>query len=375
MTTAALVALCLLVYTYVGYPLMVALLAKVAPLDSRVDDQWSPLVTACIPVFNAERYLPAKLESLLALDWPRDQLEILVLSDGSSDGSDAIAQDYARRFPAIVRHLRSEVRLGKPSAVNRMRAEARGEVLLMTDVRQPLVPSALRALVRRLADERVACVSGNLTLPDSAGAGVYWKYENWIRRSEARFRSMLGVTGPIYVIRTRDLAPLPLDIILDDMWIPLRLRLEGRRLLFAEEAVAWDEAFGDEREFGRKVRTLAGNYQLFARLPSLLVPIVNPSWLEVMSHKLMRLVCPWVLAVCLLTSLCASSPLSAVAIAPSPVWLMRALALGQLFVYLLAALGPRAGRQGVVYRTFVVLNAAAVVGLWRWLRGTQKVTW
>ncbi len=373
--TVAWVALAVLAYTYVGYPVLVAVLARVWPLRTRADDAWTPLVTACIPVYNAAKYLPAKLDSLLALEWPRDKLEILVYSDGATDGSDAIAEDYERRFPGVVRHLRADQRSGKPTAVNRMRREARGEVLLMTDVRQPLVPSALRAMTRLLADERVACVSGNLTLPSTAGAGVYWKYENWIRRSEARFRSMLGVTGPIYVIRKADLFDLPLDVILDDMWIPLRLRLRRRRLLWAEEAVAWDEAFDDEREFGRKVRTLAGNYQLFARMPALLVPVVNPSWLELMSHKLLRLVGPWALAVCLVASAIAAQPTAQIAYEPSAAWAMRALAIGQLLVYALAALGARAGRQGTVYRTFVVLNAAAVVGLWRWALGKQKVTW
>ena len=230
-------------------------------------------------------------------------------------------------------------------------------------------------MTRLLADERVACVSGNLTLPGSAGAGVYWKYENWIRRSEAHFRSMLGVTGPIYVIRKADLAELPPDVILDDMWIPMRLRLQRRRLLWAEAAVAYDEAFDDEREFGRKVRTLAGNYQLLARMPRLLLPFANPSWLELMSHKLLRLLGPWLLLGCLGASLAAAAPLDPVAYEPSPVWLMRALAVAQLLAYALAALGGRAGRAGTVYRTFVVLNVAAMVGLWRWLRGTQKVTW
>lgn len=373
--TVAWVALALLAYTYVGYPILVALLARLWPLKTRSDDDWTPMVTACIPVYNAAKYLSAKLDSLLALEWPRDKLEILVYSDGATDGSGAIAEDYARRFPGVVRHLVAEQRSGKPTAVNRMRREAQGEVLLMTDVRQPLVPSALRAMTRLLADERVACVSGNLTLPSTAGAGVYWKYENWIRRSEARFRSMLGVTGPIYVIRKSDLPDLPLDLILDDMWIPLRLRLRRRRLLWAEDAVAWDEAFDDEREFGRKVRTLAGNYQLFARMPALLVPFVNPSWLEVMSHKVLRLVGPWALAVCLAASIAAAQPTAHLAYEPSPVWVMRALAIGQLLMYALALLGGRAGRQGTVYRTFVVLNAAAVVGLWRWALGKQKVTW
>jgi biofilm PGA synthesis N-glycosyltransferase PgaC len=375
LAAVALIALAILVYTYVAYPVLIAVLARIAPAKLRTDENWLPSVTACIPIHNAASYLQNKVDSLLALDYPRDRLEIILYSDGSTDGSDELARRYAADHPTVVKYLRAEARAGKPAAVNRMRREARGEVLLMTDVRQPLEPGALRALVRLLSDERVACVSGNLTLPGSAGAGVYWRYENWIRASEARFRSMLGVTGPIYVIRKRDLVDLPGDIILDDMWIPMRLRLQRRRLAFCPQAVAHDQAFGDEREFGRKVRTLAGNYQLLARLPRLLVPILNPSWLEFVSHKIMRLVCPWALIVLLLGSLAAAAPLHTVAFAPDLVWLMRALALGQLFVYLLALAGPRAGRAGVVYRTFFVLNWAALVGLWRFLRGTQKVTW
>jgi biofilm PGA synthesis N-glycosyltransferase PgaC len=351
------------------------LCARIMPLRTRRDEAWLPTVTACIPVYNAARYLPAKLDSLLALDYPKDKLDIIVLSDGSTDETDQIAARYAGSSGGRVTVMRNQARSGKPTALNRMRAAATGEVLLLTDVRQPLAAPSLRAMVSRLADPAVACVSGNLTLPGQAGAGVYWLYENWIRRSEAAFSSMLGVTGPIYVIRKGDLPEVPLDVILDDMWIPMRLRLERRRLLFCEEAVALDEAFGDEREFGRKVRTLAGNYQLLARMPGLLVPLVNPSWLELLSHKVLRLVCPWLLLAFLAASLIAAAPLQPTAFELSGVWLMRAFALGQLFLYLLALMGPRAGRAGIVYRTFVVLNAAALLGLWRFVRGSQKITW
>jgi biofilm PGA synthesis N-glycosyltransferase PgaC len=374
-TAIALGALALLVYTYVGYPILIALLARLRPLRTQRDDNWLPTVTACIPIFNAAGYLPAKLDSLLALDYPADKFDIILLSDGSTDETDAIAAKYAAEAHGRITVMRNEVRSGKPTALNRMRALARGEVLLLTDVRQPLVPPSLRAMVARLADPAVACVSGNLTLPGSAGAGVYWKYENWIRRNEARFSSMLGVTGPIYVIRKTDLPEVPLDVILDDMWIPMRLRLAGRRLLFCEEAIALDEAFGDEREFGRKVRTLAGNYQLLARLPRLLVPVANPSWLELLSHKVLRLLGPWLIVAFFAASLLAAAPWQTAALTVSAVWLMRALALGQAFLFLLALAGPRAGRAGVVYRTFMVLNAAALVGLWRFVSGRQKITW
>jgi poly-beta-1,6-N-acetyl-D-glucosamine synthase len=368
----ALLAFSILVYTYVGYPILVGVLSRLFPMRLKEDPGFTPKVTACIPVYNAASYLKTKVESLLALDYPADKIEILLYSDGSTDDTDATAAALAAADPRV-KHLRAEARGGKPRGVNRMLEVATGEVLLMTDVRQPLVPGALRALMNKLGDPRVACVSGNLTLRGKAGAGAYWRYENWIRSREAAFRGMVGVTGPIYAIRKADMARLPEGVILDDMWVPLRLRLEGRRIVFAEDAIAYDDAFGDSREYGRKVRTLAGNYQLFSLLPGLLLPIRNPSWFETFSHKLLRLVCPWALAVLLVTSyLAAVTPAEAT---PIVLYGLRPLLGGQAAFYLLALLGDLAGRFGSLCRTFVVLNTAAVVGLWRFLRGAQKVTW
>jgi len=369
-------AIGLLFYTYFGYPILIGLLARLFPRRERPRSDagsWTPKVSTLIPVFNAASYLPKKLDSLLALDWPTDRLEIFIYSDGADAETEALAEAYARRDPRV--HLvRGGERAGKPTAVNRMLELATGEVLLMTDIRQPLEPGCLRALVRALEPVEVACVSGNLVLPTTAGAGVYWKYESWLRDQEARFRSMLGVTGPIYVIRKADLPGLPADTILDDMFIPLRLRLAGRSLLFARDAIAHDQAFDDEREFGRKVRTLAGNYQLLGLLPGLLSPLSNPSWFEFMSHKICRLLCPWALL-----ALFVALPLgywgSAQRLDAGAGLLYCMAALAQLGFYALALLGGRLGKLGAVARTFVVLNAAALLGLWRHLRGAQRVTW
>jgi poly-beta-1,6-N-acetyl-D-glucosamine synthase len=369
----AFAAFCVLAYTYVGYPILVGLLARLFPMKVALDPAWSPKVTACIPVFDVERYLEAKLDSLLALEWPADRLEILVYDDGSIDGTRAIAERYAARDQRI-RLLCGPGRGGKPKGVNAMLDAATGDVLLMTDARQPLVPGALKALAERLADPRVACVSGNLVLRGAAGAGAYWRYENWIRDKEARFRGMVGVTGPIYAIRKADMARLPEGIILDDMWVPMRLRLAGRTVVFARDAVAYDDAFADAREYGRKVRTLAGNYQLFSLLPRLLVPFANPSWFETFSHKILRLVCPWALVAMLAASGWAAwHPAQPFTL--EHIYVVRPLVGGQAAFYLLALLGPLAGRFGALARTFVVLNTAAVVGLFRFARGAQKVTW
>ncbi|AUX29231.1 MULTISPECIES: glycosyltransferase family 2 protein [Sorangium] len=374
MVIASFLAVAVLVYTYFGYPIVIGILARLWPAQRKEDPSYVPTVTACIPVYNAASYLPAKVESLFALDYPRDKLEVLLYSDGSTDDTVRVAQQLSERDPRV-KVIVSEARRGKPIGVNTMLGVATGEVLLMTDVRQPLVPGALRALVRLLADPGAGCVSGNLVLKGSAGSGAYWRYENWIRLQEGRFRSMVGVTGPIYAIRRADMSQLPEGVILDDMWVPMRLRLEGRSILFAEDAIAYDDAFGDEREFGRKVRTLAGNYQLFSLLPALLVPFRNPSWFEIFSHKLLRLVCPWALVALVLTSTAAWVGAESSGDASWTLYAARALFGGQAAFYLLALLGGAAGKLGALARTFVVLNAAAVVGLWRYVRGSQKVTW
>jgi poly-beta-1,6-N-acetyl-D-glucosamine synthase len=374
----ALACLAVLVYTYLGYPLVIAALARLRPLQVPEDRGWRPRVSVCLAVYNGGRYLDAKLDSLVALDWPADKLEILVYSDGSTDDTEAVVARRAAADPRI-RLLRGGERLGKPTGLNRLREAATGEVLFITDVRQKLNPGALRALCEKLASPRVGCVSGNLVLEGAHGSGAYWRYEKFIRRKESQFRSLVGMSGSVAVLRKADMAPLPRDLILDDVWIPMRLRLQGRLTLFAEQAQAFDEAFVDEREFGRKVRTLAGNYQLFGWMPALLSPLGNPSWFETVSHKLLRLLCPWAMLLLLAASLGHALEPGALPGPAAPPSLARLLGLGilggQALFYLLAVAGKRAGRLGSLARTFVVMNAAALLGFWRYVTGGQRVTW
>lgn len=370
MLVAAVACLGVLIYTYLGYPLLIAVLARLFPLRVSDDPSYTPRVSVIMAVYNGGAYLDGKLQSLVAQDWPPDRLEILVYSDGSTDDTAEIVRRWASRDGRI-RLIEEPARAGKPTGLNRLREAASGEVLFITDVRQPISPGAIRAMVRRLARPDVGCVSGNLVLEGAAGSGAYWRYEKFVRKQEAEFRSIVGVSGSIVVLRKEDLPVLPPDLILDDVFIPMRLRMQGRLILFAEDAQAYDVAFEDEREFGRKVRTLAGNYQVFALLPGLLSPLSNPSWWETISHKLLRLFCPYVLVACLI--------LTAAVLLTGPAPLEQQLALvllaGQALFYALAVVGRRAGKLGSLARTFVVMNAAAAVGLWRFLTHGQRVTW
>ncbi|WP_456406385.1 glycosyltransferase family 2 protein [Thiolapillus sp.] len=359
-------------YTYIGYPALITLLARFFPLQLMPVADARPFVSVLIPVYNGEAYIADKLHSLLNQDYPSDRLEILLCSDCSEDGSDELLREYERRFPEKIRVFRMEDRSGKPILLNRLRREARGEVLLMTDIRQPLEQDCVARLVAHLADSSVGVAGGQLLLQGVTGAGLYWKYEKHIRLSESSFRSVTGVSGSLYVIAAADMQDLPPDIILDDVWVPSQQLLKGKRVVLVSEAIAWDEALEDEREYGRKIRTLAGNYQLIARLPALLSPFRNPVWFEFISHKVLRLLCPWALLVLLV-----SNAVLAFGESGNSLWslFLQLLLMGQLAFYLLALLGKKGGRLGKLARTFVVLNIAAVIGLWRYLRGRQKIAW
>ncbi len=371
MTTFGVTLLLLLVYTYGGYPLLVAVWGRFLPRQASGSADYEPTVSVCMTVHNGAEHVLRKLQSLQSLQYPPDKLEILVYSDGSTDDTERLVKEAAASEPRL-RMVSGSQRLGKPAGLNRLRVEASGEVLLMTDVRQTLAPHALRALLYPLADPEIGCVSGSLVLEGTTGAGAYWHYEKFIRTSEARLGNMVGVSGSLYALRRADFQELPPDVLLDDMFVPLGLVGRRKRVVMCVDAEAYDEACVDEREFARKVRTLAGNYQLFAKLPWLLLPGKNPLWFQLVSHKLLRLVCPWALLGLLSASLL-------LAFEPGlPSWessAWRGLLAGQALFYALAACGPRAGRVGSLARTFVVLNVAAVVGFWRFLRGSQAVTW
>jgi biofilm PGA synthesis N-glycosyltransferase PgaC len=346
-----LVALVVLAYTYAGYPLLVAALARLWPGPAlRRDPGYTPRVTVCLPVHDGADFVVRKIQSLLGQDYPAERLEVLVFCDGCRDATEELAGAF-RQVTVL-----AGARRGKPRALDQLIRRARGELLLLTDVRQPLDPGAVRALAAVMADPEVGCATGTLRLRGPAGSGAYWRYERWIRGHESRFRGLAGATGALMMVRRREVPRLPEGLILDDVFIPARV---GGRTVLVEEAGAEDVAFADGREFRRKIRTLAGNFQLLTLLPWLLVPGANRLWFETISHRVLRLLAPFLLLALLGWSV-ARSPLALAA---------------QLTGYGAALAGGRAGRVGRLARTFVVMNAAAVVGLWRHLAGRQRVTW
>ena len=289
-------------YVYVGYPLLLAAWARLAARPARKagfeGGRW-PAISIIVAARNEGARLPGRIDNLLELDYDGPR-EIVVVSDGSTDNTAAALAPYAGRI-----RLLEVPGGGKPLALNAGVAAATGDVLVFADARQRFNRGALRALVSNLADPQVGGATGELILDcesgtgDSSigeGVGAYWKYEKWLRRKESLVRSTLGATGAIYALRRALWQPLPAETLLDDVLAPMRAVLAGWRMVFEEEAIAFDRTAPDAAtEARRKRRTLAGNYQILAQEPRLLVPILNPVWLQYLSHKVGRLLVPWAL--------------------------------------------------------------------------------
>jgi cellulose synthase/poly-beta-1,6-N-acetylglucosamine synthase-like glycosyltransferase len=294
----------LIAWIVAGYPIAVVLLARHRPGAAVRRDAIAPTVTAIVAVRNGAAWLGAKLDSLLAQDYPHEQLSILVVSDGSTDDTARVAAEYARRDPRIA--LLEVPRGGKAAALNAAIPRASGEVLVLTDVRQPLMPNCLREIVRPFADPSVGVVSGELRIRGAGGAAsvpsMYWRLETSLRHALARLDSTLGATGPIYAIRRALVRPVPPGLILDDMYLPLGAFFAGHRLVTEPGAVAWDEEMDVATEFRRKVRTLAGNYQLLRYEPRLLLPWRNRMFWHYVSYKIGRLMLPQLLIVLFVAS-------------------------------------------------------------------------
>jgi poly-beta-1,6-N-acetyl-D-glucosamine synthase len=312
-------------------------------------------VTVILPVYNGERWIAGKLATLAALDYPAEKLDVLVLDDGSVDGSVAAARAIAGPRVQVIPLPHG----GKAAALNAGLARAQGEILFFTDIRQPLRPDSLRHLTACFADPAVGVASGELIIlqgenQEEASVGLYWRYEKSIRRSLSRVDSVLGATGAIYAMR-RSLARLmPKGTLLDDVYLPLVAFFAGYRVVFEERAVANDYPTSLKTEFRRKVRTQAGVYQIMQFFPELLSPQSNRQFTDFVSHKLGRLLLPFAL----LAALVASFGL------PTP-WRELALA-GQAGMYALAVVDPWLPDGFVLkklsspVRTFVTLMFAAL---------------
>jgi poly-beta-1,6-N-acetyl-D-glucosamine synthase len=360
----------LIVYTYVGYPAWLwAISRRHALMVQRASI--CPSVSIVIAVHNEAQWLSAKLRNLAELDYPSGQLEIIVVSDGSTDETNQILANEANESLRLLTSPRAE---GKASALNQGIRIAHGEIVVFTDARQIIDPQALRHLVSNFADPTVGAVTGELFIGargDSGapleGVGLYWRIEKEIRKWEAATGSVVGATGALYAVRRRLLVPLPVGTILDDVYTPLEVVHQGCRVVFEPQARAWDPLqVTPKLEFQRKIRTLTGNYQLLQLMPWLLSR-ANPLRFRFASHKLLRLIVPFLLAGVLVSSLLLKGNF------------YRFAVVLQLVFYglgLIVLLRPRIGsllRPANFAFAFLLLNTAAVVAFANFVLGRKEV--
>jgi cellulose synthase/poly-beta-1,6-N-acetylglucosamine synthase-like glycosyltransferase len=329
-----------------------------------------PLLSLIVPAHNEERDLPAKLANLGEIDYPRDRLEVIFVSDGSTDGTNDILEEARNRH---VRLVILPARSGKSSALNRGVEEARHEILILSDAATLFAPDALIKLARHFTDPGVGVVCGALQFQTTAESrqteGVYWGYESMLRLMEARLGITLTASGAIYALRRTCFPALPADTLIEDLVIPLHARTLGYRVLYDPEAVAVDFAAPTVAgEFTRRVRVATGSFKALGQL--IRTPMDPLTAFAFFSHKVLR----WVLPFLLIGLLAAST-----ALWPRPLY--REVLIAQLLFYGWAAVGflCRQRMQRVRYALLayylLAIHVAFLVGFIQFARGRGEVTW
>lgn len=361
-------------FTYVGYPLTIWALSKIksAPVNK---GNFTPPISIIIVGYNEELRIADKINNLLSLDYDQSKIEIIVASDGSTDNTSQQVLDFNK---PNIKFLSFPERRGKAACLNDAVAVASYEYIVFADVRQRFQKNALTALLSNFNDDDIGAVSGELVFTDeeetSAAASVdaYWRYEKFIRASEAKVGSVPGVTGAIYAIKKDLFSPIPAGTILDDVLIPLQMMIEHRkRVIFESEAVAYDKPSTDiEKEKVRKKRTLAGNYQLLALKPAVLSPVKNPIFFQFFSHKILRLIAPVFLSALLISSFFLTS---------LGIFYWLAL-LAQIGFYSLYFIGLKvefiaSTIFGKIAQSFCMMNWFAVLGFWQYVKNRNTHLW
>ena len=364
-----------LAYIYVGYPLLVWLLSRVARA-SRPHGQTRDRISVIVTAHNEAHQIQRKLDSILVSTVAHRIDKVIVASDGSTDDTCRIVQEYPDQR---VQLLHWTERAGKPTALNNAIPLCTSEIVVLTDARQELHPEAIGALAANFADPELGVVSGELVLKSDGeltaaaqGIGFYWKYEKFIRKCESRFRGVPGATGAIYALRNRLFRPIDPATLLDDVVIPMQIVEQGFDCRFEPGAIAYDlPSQSPGQESIRKRRTIAGAAQLIVQQPRWLFPSMNPLWLEFFSHKICRLFSPLLLVAALVTNvlLKETHPVYGILL-PLQGLFYEAAILGWLFQQ-----SGRRSRWLGPFLMFLTLNLTTVAAMWDALRGKYRVTW
>jgi cellulose synthase/poly-beta-1,6-N-acetylglucosamine synthase-like glycosyltransferase len=345
--------------------------SRAVPPDLTEDEL--PHAALLVAAYNEEDVIAQRVRNALALDYPPEQLEIAIGSDGSSDRTVEIARSCANGRVNVLDYPR---RRGKASVLNSAMQEVTAPIVILSDANTEIEAGAVRKLVRWFSDPNVGVVCGRLILTDPhTGKNVdslYWKFETFLKRCESRLGALLGSNGAIYAIRRELYRPIPADTIVDDFVIPLLARLEHRcRILYDDDAIAKEQSPADVRsEFHRRARIGAGGFQSIVMLWRLLSPRTGWVAFAFLSHKVMRWLCPFFLLGALFTAGLLSGRI-----------LYRAAFAAQLLFYATSVAMAYVPARHRLLRPlrlttmFSSMNVALLIGFARWVRGTQRGTW
>jgi cellulose synthase/poly-beta-1,6-N-acetylglucosamine synthase-like glycosyltransferase len=363
-----------LFYTYAGYPLLLALVSALRPQKVR-RGEFAPTVSIIITAYNEERDLAAKLENTLALDYPRELLEIIVASDCSTDRTDQIAREFAGRGVRL--HRQSE-RLGKTAAQNAAVEQAHGEIILFSDATSLYQPNAVRAMMPSFADSTVGCVAGRLEYVDGSdsrvgrGARSYWSYETFLKRHESRVGSLIGASGCLYAVRRSAYVPLYHEAC-SDFIIATKMVEQNLRAVYEANAVCTEQTNRQsDKELKMRVRIIAQTFTDLWRHRAMLNPVRSGFYgVQLLSHKVMRYLVPFFL----MGLFVASAVLAPGSLA------YRLVFAAQVACYACPALAWMLDRMGIQSRLlafpqyFMLANLASLIACYQFLRGERYARW
>jgi len=364
---------CTVLYTYFGYSLVIVVLAMLfnRPVDRR---DITPRVTFLITAYNEEKNIRKKLTEVLALDYPQEQLEVMVASDGSTDRTDEIVGEFRNQGVVL---KRVEGRVGKTATQNEAVEVATGDIIMFSDATTVYEHDAIRKLVRNYHDSAVGAVSGRYEYVNSTGASVgigsilFWKYENFIKSMQTRIRTISGCCGCIYSVRKTAYVPLPGDII-SDLVEPLKVIERGYRVVFEPEAVAYEETTEKpHEEFRMRIRVITRAMRGILYVKSLLNPLCYPFVaFQLISHKVLR----WLIPFFLIGLLIANTFLLKERFYEITFALQLAFYLLALLGLVLDGLGKKL-KPAAVPLYFCIVNTASLIAIFKTLTGQKMVTW
>jgi biofilm PGA synthesis N-glycosyltransferase PgaC len=297
MIVTMLLLISLIVYTFVGYPVLLFILKNNKSIKRKHVEYVGKDITVLLVACNEATVIAKKIDNIFSMDYPKDNIKLVIVDDASDDETVKIVESYSDSRLVLIKNV---ARSGKACGLNVGMKEINTELVMLVDARQEITLNSMKDLASWFyPNSGVAAVSGELRLKSEgaeslSGMDAYQKYEKFIRKTESSISSVPGVSGALYMLRKALFVPLPDDTILDDVLIPMQAATNGNWIGYDDRAIAWDVSSDDiKREKLRKTRTLKGNYQLLFRNISWCLPTGHPLWFQYVSHKVSRLTAPF----------------------------------------------------------------------------------